>query len=492
MCDDIAAERAKDEGNGFFKAGLYSLALTRYSEAICRASPSNASLHIYYSNRAFTNTRLENLGLAVEDATRAVTINPQFAKAYYRRGCALVALGRCKDALKDFQRAAKLNPTDNETALRVKECKKEIQYQAFASAIVSDRTARLLDTIKPEQLFPVPDSYSGPRYPGKHNLTADWVKSLLLWLKAENVLHKQYAYRILLDVYELLTAETSLVRVPLPVGKEFTVCGDIHGQFYDLLNIFEVNGFPSMDNPYLFNGDFVDRGSFSVECVIALFALKLLLPGSFYLARGNHETKNMNRLYGFEGEVVAKYDDGLYSVACDVFCALPLAHVIGNAAFVVHGGLFSSDNVTLTDIEKIQRECEPADEGLMTELLWADPMPQTGRAASKRGVGLSFGPDVTARFLAKNNMQLVIRSHEMKEEGYEEEHGGKLVTVFSAPNYCDQMGNKGALIRLSLTAEGVLERKYTTFSSVPHPDKRAMCYANKMLFGPNMFGEGSS
>jgi serine/threonine-protein phosphatase 5 len=96
-------------------------------------------------------------------------------------------------------------------------------------------------------------------------------------------------------------------------------------------------------------------------------------------------------------------------------------------------------------------------------------------------------------FLTRNNLQLVIRSHEMKEEGYEEEHGGKLVTVFSAPNYCDQMGNKGALIRLSMNSEGVLMKKYTTFSAVPHPEKRAMCYANKMLFGPSLFGgEGSS
>jgi serine/threonine-protein phosphatase 5 len=117
----------------------------------------------------------------------------------------------------------------------------------------------------------------------------------------------------------------------------------------------------------------------------------------------------------------------------------------------------------------------------MTELLWADPMAQRGRAPSKRGVGLSFGEDVTSSFLKKNGMQLVIRSHEMKDDGYEEEHSGKLVTVFSAPNYCDQMGNKGALLRFDHNGEYEVKQ----FTAVPHPNVRPMAYAGGMQ---SMFG----
>ena len=197
----------------------------------------------------------------------------------------------------------------------------------------------------------------------------------------------------------------------------------------------------------------------------------------------------MNRIYGFEGEVQAKYDGTLYTLACEAFRMLPLAHVIGEAVFVVHGGLFTSDTVTLKDIETLDRDREPADEGLMTEMLWADPMPSLGRAPSKRGVGLCFGPDVTENFLEKNKLQLVIRSHEMKEEGYEVEHHGKLITVFSAPNYCDQMGNKGALVNLTKDNDGKVHHSIESFDAVPHPDVRSMAYANKMLFGGSVMGQ---
>jgi len=144
----------------------------------------------------------------------------------------------------------------------------------------------------------------------------------------------------------------------------------------------------------------------------------------------------------------------------------------------VHGGLFSKDNVTLDDIRKVNRDQEPPDEGLMTEMLWSDPQPGMGRMASKRGVGVAFGKDVTENFLKTNDLSLVIRSHEMKENGYTIEHGGQLITVFSAPNYCDQMGNKGAYIRLD---GKTMTPKFTEFAAVPHPPVKAMQYANPML-----------
>jgi serine/threonine-protein phosphatase 5 len=187
----------------------------------------------------------------------------------------------------------------------------------------------------------------------------------------------------------------TVVDVPVPEGSHVTVCGDVHGQFYDLLNIFEINGLPSEDHPYLFNGacvracaalllaaaspavttplvrcagDFVDRGSFSVEVIFTLLALKCLYPTGLYLTRGNHETRAMNSIYGFEGEVRAKYNESMCKLFAEVFRCLPLGAVLGGKVFVVHGGLFSRDDVTLDELRTLDRFREPPDEGPMCEV----------------------------------------------------------------------------------------------------------------------------
>jgi len=139
------------------------------------------------------------------------------------------------------------------------------------------------------------------------------------------------------------------------------------------LNIFAINGNPSPTNPYLFNGDFVDRGSFSVEVMLTLIAWKVLYPKHFFLSRGNHEAKSLNKLYGFEGEVKHKYDLKVYDAFCDMFCALPIAYCINDKILVMHGGLFSTDGVTLKDIEDVSRKREPPESGIMCECLWSDP-----------------------------------------------------------------------------------------------------------------------
>lgn len=234
---------------------------------------------------------------------------------------------------------------------------------------------------------------------------------------------------------EYLRAQPSLVEINIPDNAKFTVCGDIHGQFFDLMNIFDKNGLPSEDNPYLFNGDFVDRGSFSVECIFTLLGFKLLYPNHFFLSRGNHESINMNQMYGFTGEVVAKYSSIMSDMFTEVYNWLPLCHLLNKRVLVMHGGLFSDDNVTLDDLKKIIRNRQPPDEGLMCELLWSDPQQAMGRAPSKRGVGIQFGPDVTEKFCKLNKLDYIIRSHEVKMLGYVEEHDKKCITVFSAPNY---------------------------------------------------------
>ncbi|KAG9153906.1 hypothetical protein Leryth_006014 [Lithospermum erythrorhizon] len=383
-----------------------------------------------------------------------------------------------KDALKDFQLVKKISPNDPDAAKKLKECEKAVMKLKFEEAISApDSQKRSIAETIDYHTYEVDSQYSGARIDGDV-VTLDFVKKMMEDFKNQKSLHKRYAFQILLQTREMLRAMSSLVGINVPDGKHFTVCGDVHGQFYDLLNIFELNGLPSEDNPYLFNGDFVDRGSFSLEVILTLFAFKCMSPTAIYLSRGNHESKSMNKIYGFEGEVRSKLNETSVELFADVFCCLPLAHVINRKIFVVHGGLFSVDGVKLSDIYQIDRFREPPEEGLMCELLWSDPQFLPGRGASKRGVGVSFGGDVTKKFLQENDLDLVVRSHEVKDEGYEIAHDGKLITVFSAPNYCDQMGNKGAFIRFEAPN---LKPDIVTFSAVPHPDVKPMAYASNFL-----------
>lgn len=314
---------------------------------------------------------------------------------------------------------------------------------------------------------------------------------MMSYMQGQKIVHKKFAIMILLRCREIFEKDASLVHITIPEDKEVTVCGDIHGQFYDLLNIFKINGNPSESNPYLFNGDFIDRGSFSVEVVLTLLAWKAAYPRHMFMSRGNHESKNLNKLYGFEGEVKKKYDVKMYDLFSELFCYLPIGHCINKKILVVHGGLFAKDGVKLEDISKFNRVREPADEGIMCECLWSDPCDQDGRHPSKRGVGVQFGPDVAARFLDDNNLskfmivfiffaEMLVRSHEVKQEGFEYQKGGRVLTVFSAPNYCDQMGNKGAFIRFNGKE---LDPKITSFEKVEHPKIPPMAYASQW----NMF-----
>jgi len=488
------AEKAKQAGNDFFKDRNYAKALAAYTEAIdiseneddgldsldgldgVDGAPKNPNRQVYYANRAFCHIKMENYGSALADATKAIEIKEDFPKGWYRRGSANLALGRTKDALRDFTQLVKLAPQDKDAREKFNECKNQIRVEKFAQAIGCEKTKPVSETLDLGSID-VDATYEGPIYKSGE-ATPEFCKELMEWQKKERTIAKRYAYAIVFDMIKLLRTSETLVDVEIPETGEITVCGDVHGQFYDLLNIFDLNGVPSEENPYLFNGDFVDRGSFSVEVILTLFAWKLCFPRHLNLARGNHETRNMNKLYGFEGEVTKKYDEDLYQMFCEAFCLLPLCHVINRQVFVLHGGLFSQDNVTLDAIRKVNRDCEPPDEGLMTEMLWSDPQPGRGRMPSKRGVGVAFGEDVTDNFLQTNDLKLVIRSHEMKEQGYAVEHGGKCITVFSAPNYCDQMGNKGAFIRLD---GATMTPKFTMFSAVPHPPVKAMEYANPMF-----------
>ncbi|OBZ84553.1 Serine/threonine-protein phosphatase 5 [Choanephora cucurbitarum] len=468
------AEEIKNQANVFFKEKQFPAAVEKYSEAI-ELNPQVAS---YYTNRAFCHLKLENYGYSIADANKALEIDPTFTKANYRRASANMALGNFKEALKDLRVVSKRAPSDKDARAKFDECAKIVRRMEFEKAIEhNDQKRSVAENLDIDSIV-VDDKYDGPRIDEETKMIdRTFVENMIDHFKAQKKIHKKYAFMILLAIRNYMYEAPSLIDVTIPEHGQLTVCGDVHGQFYDFINIFQINGYPSEDHAYLFNGDFVDRGSFSVEVILTLFAYKWLYPNRLFLARGNHETDNMNKVYGFEGEVKAKFSEMMFNLFSETFNALPLAHVIQNKIFVTHGGLFSRDNVTLDEIRKIDRigQGQPGSEGLMCELLWSDPQPQLGRSPSKRGVGIQFGPDVTQNFLETNGLDMVIRSHEVKAEGYVKDHQGKCVTVFSAPNYCDTVGNKGALINITPD----LKIDYVTFEAVPHPTVKPMQYASQ-------------
>ena len=435
-------------------------------------SPNNAVL---LSNRAFAHVRLENYGSAIADASSAVESDPNYIKAYYRRGTSQYALGHLADALKDFKTVCRMQPQDRDGRLKLKECENALRKKRFEEAIAApeDELVKISDTVDVDAMV-IDSTYDGAHLGDDKVITQVFVEDMIARFKDQKTLAFKYAFEILMQSKAILEALPTLVDVPVPEGTHFTVCGDVHGQFFDMCNIFDLNGHPSASNPYLFNGDFVDRGSYSTEVIMTLLAYKCTDPSCVHLVRGNHETAAMNKMYGFDGEVKAKYSVKLADLFQEVFQYLPLAIVLGTKVFVVHGGLFSRDGVTLDDLRKIDRFHEPPDSGEFCEMLWSDPGPMPGRQPSKRGVGVAFGADVTKKFLELNNLELVVRSHEVKDEGFEVDHDGKLITVFSAPNYCDQMGNKGAFIRF----ESDMTPHFTQFEAVPHPPSRPMQYAS--------------
>ncbi|KAI9143471.1 Metallo-dependent phosphatase-like protein [Paraphysoderma sedebokerense] len=429
--DQEKAETLKEEANKLFLSKKFEDAICKYDEAVA-INPNNPA---YYSNRAFAYIKTEGFGFAVRDAEKAIALDPTFIKAYYRRASANMALMKFKEALKDFKAVVKYAPQDPDAKRKLNECIKVVRKMEFENAIAADdlHTSAIAKLGNLDEMIVEP-SYDGPKLP-EVGISLEFVEEMIETFRNQKKLHKKYAYKIMVATKEIFEKLSSLVEIKVPEGATLTVCGDVHGQFYDLLNIFKLNGLPSPTNMYLFNGDFVDRGSFSVEVMLTLLAFKWLYPNAFFLSRGNHETDDMNKVYGFEGEVKAKYSDTAMKVFSELFNAIPLCNVINEKIIVVHGGLFSRDDVTLDDIRKIDRFRQPGNEGLMCELLWSDPQPEPGRGPSKRGVGFGFGPDVTDNFLKRNGLELLIRSHEVKQEGYVIEHNGKCVTVFSAPNY---------------------------------------------------------
>eukprot|EP00210_Caulerpa_lentillifera_P002037 g1952.t1 len=231
----------------------------------------------------------------------------------------------------------------------------------------------------------------------------------------------------------------------LELEAPIKICGDVHGQYVDLLRLFEFGEFPPATN-YLFLGDYVDRGKQSLETICLLLAYKCKYPENFFLLRGNHECASINRIYGFFDECKRRYNVRLWRTFTDCFNCLPVAALIDEKILCMHGGL-SPDLKSLDQIKAIPRPIDVPDSGLLCDLLWADPDKDTkGWGENDRGVSHTFGPDSVAKFLQEHDLDLICRAHQVVEDGYEFFANRTLVTIFSAPNYCGEFDNAGALM----------------------------------------------
>ncbi|KAM6944717.1 serine/threonine-protein phosphatase with EF-hands 2 [Lycodopsis pacificus] len=437
----------------------------------------------------------------------------------------------------------------------------------------------------------VPEIYSGPHL--TFPMTAEQAVGLVEAFRNKKQLHSRYVLQLLLETWKQLRMLPNINRISTCQSKEITICGDLHGQLDDLLLIFYKNDMPSLEKPYLFNGDFVDRGKDSIEIIIILFSFLLVYPSEVYLNRGNHEDHIINLRYGFTKEVLTKYKmhgKRILKLLQKIFSWLPLATVIDQKVLVLHGGISDTTDLavlarvdrhnyvsalrppkkryqstarmsvdsdidegvwspnkvfqrqnSLTSLKPINRDSfmnrslqdfsgrlkvdevelsrrtqsifNPAISRLENEtasssesvnsltvieewkqildLLWSDPMNQDGCVPNEvRGGGCYWGPDVTEDFLNRHNLQLIIRSHECKQEGYEFCHNRKVLTLFSASNYYDVGSNRGAYVKLGpdlvpyliqYQASSMI-RELTVRQSVGRTERSALKVLREQLF----------
>ena len=250
---------------------------------------------------------------------------------------------------------------------------------------------------------------------------------------------------IIEKAYPIFQKETSLLKISAPLY----ICGDIHGQYYDLLRVFDILNYPPTST-FLFLGDYVDRGKQSLECILLLLCLKIKYPDKIFLLRGNHESESINKIYGFYDECKRRLSVKCFKKIINLFNMLPISALINENILCMHGGL-SKELKTIDQINNILRPTDIPDEGLLCDLLWSDPnetLLEEDYGKNERNISVTFSKKVVKEFEEKNNLDLICRAHQVVEEGFEFFAEMKLVTIFTAPNYMGEFDNNGGILEV--------------------------------------------
>lgn len=238
---------------------------------------------------------------------------------------------------------------------------------------------------------------------------------------------------LLSQLKPIMHSKPNILKISSPV----IIVGDIHGQYYDFLEMLLTTGLPPHVN-MLFLGDIVDRGYYSIQTICLVFAFMVKYPTRVHIIRGNHESESISRVYGFYQECLQRYgeDSQVYSWFIDIFNLLPLACIINENLFAVHGGLSPSIE-SVDQIRVLDRFRDVPTEGPFADLLWSDPGENidSGFSISPRGAGYLFAEDVLSHFLHLNRLDHLTRAHQLAQEGYRIYWNDKMSTVWSAPNY---------------------------------------------------------
>ncbi|KFD46485.1 hypothetical protein M514_12627 [Trichuris suis] len=244
---------------------------------------------------------------------------------------------------------------------------------------------------------------------------------------------------------EGFAAQSSLLEPQPPLN----ICGDLHGQFHDLLRLLNYGGYPPKTR-YLFLGDYVDRGPMSLETIMLLLLYKIRYADEVFLLRGNHEFENLNSVYGFKAEILRRYEDAnVWKQFNETFNWMPLAALIKRRILCMHGGI----SMELTNWDQIRCLPRPMSfpvDAVSTDLMWADPVPnQKGWRGSVRGISYGFGEDAVYKFCRYMDVDMIVRAHQVVQNGYEFFASNHLITVFSAPNYCGVFNNDAGMVTVS-------------------------------------------
>ena len=272
--------------------------------------------------------------------------------------------------------------------------------------------------------------------------------SIISTIQKGDIIPEPQVVALLYKIIEVFTFEDNVLQLYSPI----TICGDIHGQIYDLFELFNVALSDGVNNitiqdKFLFMGDYVDRGGFSINTFCYLCALKLKFPNNFFMLRGNHEFRQINQIYGFYSESIINYGHpGIWSLFNDAFDVLPIAGLIDGKVFAVHGGLSPRINL-IESISLMDKENQDATKGPLADLYWSDPDETDKWRQNTRGAGWIFGSKHAKEFCHNNGLDFITRSHQLVMEGYKWYFDNKVVTIWSAPNYMYRGGNKACIMQ---------------------------------------------